>query len=97
LWEHIGMMTGSMTIARRTGPLTAAVNDEIVMLDPEQGAFFGLNPVASRIWELIATPTTIDAICAVLTDEYEVDEPACRRAVSDFLQQLAESRLADVG
>jgi hypothetical protein len=90
------MMTDSSVITRETGPLTAPVNDEIVMLVPDQGAFFGLNPVAARIWEIIATPTTIEAICATLIDEFDVDEPVCRGGVSDFVHQLAEARLVEI-
>ncbi|MFV2103511.1 PqqD family protein [Micromonospora sp. LOL_024] len=81
---------------RSSAALTAAVNDEIVMLDPEQGAYFGLSPVASRIWELIAEPATVEGICAALHTEYGVEPDTCRHDVTAFLDDLAGARLITV-
>ena len=40
-------------LARSTEPLTARVDEEIVMLDARQSAYFGLNPVAAAVWDLL--------------------------------------------
>jgi hypothetical protein len=84
-------------IGRNTALLTASVDDETVMLDADAGEYFGLDPVATRIWDIIATPVTVDHICATLLDEYDVDPQTCRSQVLDFLGQLAEARLVHIG
>lgn len=66
------------------------------MLDPEQGAYFGLNPVGSRIWELIERPSAVAEVCRVLTAEFEVDDRTCQSEVLGFLGRLDASRLIEV-
>lgn len=83
-------------MVRSSAALTATVNDEIVMLDPEQGAYFGLSRVASRIWELIAEPTSVEDICATLRTEYGVEPDTCHHDVTAFLDDLVRARLITV-
>src|SRR5258708_5541709 len=40
-------------VARSSGILSAEIDDEIAMLDIERGICFGMNKLASRIWELV--------------------------------------------
>ncbi|NBC19372.1 MAG: PqqD family peptide modification chaperone [Bacteroidetes bacterium] len=62
----------------------------------ETGKYYGMDPVASRIWELIETPASVEAICAQLTDEFEVTAARCRKDVLDFVSALAEEGLVEV-
>jgi hypothetical protein len=90
------VLSVTSTVVHSAEPLTAAVDDEIVMLSPDQGAYFGLNTVGSRIWELIARPRPVAEVCAALNAEYEVDDLTCRAEVLAFLRQLEEARLIEV-
>jgi hypothetical protein len=54
-----------------------------------------LNPVASRIWELLDGQRTSDAIVAALCDEFEVTPEAARTDVDDFIRSLAEAELIE--
>jgi hypothetical protein len=91
------MVSDTSTVVRSSEPLTAAVDGEIVMLSPAQGAYYGLNGVGSRIWELLARPSTVDGVCATLTAEFDVDDAACRTAVLAFLDDLRQAGLVQVG
>ncbi|GIJ46755.1 hypothetical protein Val02_36410 [Virgisporangium aliadipatigenens] len=90
-------LSRAVTIVRADAPLTADVGDELVMLSPEHGEYFGLNAVGTRIWELIAEPRALSELCARLADEFEVDDETCRAEVLEFLRQLAEVDLVRVG
>lgn len=90
------MLSENSMILRSPEPLTAAVADEIVMLSPEQGTYFGLNRVGSRVWELIAEPCSVAAVCAALTAEFDVDELTCQADVLRFLTGLDRARLVQV-
>ncbi len=83
-------------VVRGAGPLTAAVDDEILMLSPEQGAYFGLNEVGARVWELMASPRSVAEVRRLLAAEYEIDERVCRADTIEFLRQLEQARLIDV-
>jgi hypothetical protein len=83
-------------VVRNTEPLTAAIDDEIVMLSPDRGAYFGLNPVGSSIWQLIGAPRTVSSLCRALMQEYDVDGRTCHIEVTSFLDQLERAGLIEI-
>jgi len=60
----------------------------MVMLDMEQGKYFGLNEVATMIWELLKDPLTAEELTAALTEEYEVNEEECRQEVEEWIGEM---------
>lgn len=84
------------SIRRREEPLTASVDGEIVMLDAEQGEYFALGAVGSRIWELLEEPRTLDEVCRALQYEFEVDPQTCREEVARFMRDLHEAQLVEL-
>jgi hypothetical protein len=75
------------TYSQVSGVVTARVGDDLVLLNPATEIFFSLNETAERIWELLASPMTEEALVRALRQEYEVDESHCRDAVSAFLRE----------
>lgn len=86
-------MDPSSFFVRSSAPLTAAVDGEIVMLNPSTSDYYGLTGVGARIWELCAEPQTIDGLVVVLVDEYEVDAETCAAEVRAFVADLESSGL----
>lgn len=76
------------TLRRADGLLSAAVGEELVMMSVSQGKYFNLNGVGARIWELLAEPTSVEALVASLTAEFEVDADTARRETEQFLAEL---------
>lgn len=76
------------TVRRAEGLLAAAVGDELLMMSAAEGKYFNLNDVGARIWELLASPTSVEGLVTALTDEYEVDADIAREQVLDFLSAL---------
>ncbi len=64
-------------------------NNEI-MVNLDKGKYYGLNPVAKRIWDMIAVPMGRDEIVATLMDEYEIDKERCTEEVISFLHNAKE-------
>lgn len=73
--------------------LCCELNGEAVILSLKNGKYYGLNPVASRIWELIQTPLSTDEIQNAILREYEVESEMCEQEVSFFLKQMADEEL----
>lgn len=77
------------TILRRSDAiLHSDVGDKVVMMDLDEGAYYGLNRIAARIWTLLETPTSVSAICDKLCAEYAVDRATCEREVLAFATEL---------
>jgi hypothetical protein len=93
----MSLISADAVVSRRGRPLTNDLSDtETVMLDIERGTYFGLREVGKAIWEALESPTTVDAICEDLVEQFEVDVATCRREVAAFLEQLREHELIEV-
>jgi hypothetical protein len=68
----------------------AALDDGAVLLNTDSGVYFGLDPVGSRIWELVGGPGGVAEADIVhqLTTEYAVDVERLQADVHDFLTLL---------
>ncbi|HKP91770.1 MAG TPA: PqqD family peptide modification chaperone [Thermoleophilaceae bacterium] len=86
-------MEAGTRLIRRDEPLTAVVDGETVMFSPDQGAYFGLDPIGSRVWDLLSEPRSIEELCAILGDEYDVDPDTCRTDVGVLIDELREANL----
>jgi hypothetical protein len=82
-------------ITRNEGIVSSKLKDEVVMLDIEQGKYFGLDPVAARIWEIIETPSSVQSILDTILAEYDVDADVCRQDVDEFLIQMNDLRMIE--
>lgn len=80
-------------VRRADGLLTADVDGELLMMSVEQGRYFNLNSVGSRIWELLAAPVAVDGLVDALTAEYDVTAAEACQEVERFLGALRERGL----
>ena len=83
-------------VRRLDDVLVTEIDNETVMMDIEQGSYFGLNLVGSRIWALLGEPIAIGDLCDQLTEEFEVSREQCEQQVVAFLQNLLERDLLQV-
>jgi hypothetical protein len=69
---------------------------EQVILNLQDGVYYGLEDVGARIWQLLQKPTTIPAIVAALVREYDVDPARCERDLRALLGDLVARTLVEV-
>jgi hypothetical protein len=67
--------------------------DGAVLLDIEQGLCFSLNPVGTKIWEMIKDGRSIDEIADTLERDFRLPRAQLLTDISDFLKQLENMRL----
>ena len=71
--------------------------DEMALLSAKRGTYYGLNSPATRIWDLIETPHSLDEICAKLQAEFDVARDVCHKQSSELLEELiAEGLCSEV-
>lgn len=51
--------------------LSTEVDGEIILLDPESGRYYGLNPMASRMLMLLLSSADHESVLSILASEYE--------------------------
>ncbi len=82
------------TILKRNPELISTdVDGEKVMMSIENGEYFGLDSVGSRIWELIENPIKVEVLVNLLIDEFDVSKEQCEVDTLEFLNELMEKKL----
>jgi hypothetical protein len=89
-------MTLDTTLVRNNSLTTAELDGEVVMLSLETNRYYGLNSVGTRIWELLAQPMPLAAVCDIIQRENEVTREQCEREVLAVAQKLLDEKLAQV-
>jgi len=83
-------------VSRTREQVSCDVGGEAAVLNLANGAYYGLDAVGARIWNLLATPKTVSQIRDALLEEYEVVPEHCERDLWRFLSELAEEGLIEV-
>ena len=83
-------------VRRANDVFSANIDTELVMMRLESNGYFGLDAIGRRIWELLAAPRTVSAICTALAAEYDVAPAECEADVVRFLGELAAYGVVDV-
>ena len=69
---------------------------EAVILDLRSGTYFGLDPVGTRMWSLLAQYGCIRPAYEVLVEEYDVSEQRLQQDLLDLVEKLATHGLLQV-
>ncbi len=84
-------ITMDTTISQTKDIVASDIDGEVVMMSIEDGAYYGIDSVGSRIWELIETPRRVSDLIEKLMEEFKVDRPTCEKDVLKFLEELQKN------
>lgn len=87
---HDRIVIAQHVVARKVG-------DEIALLDLDNGTYFGLNEMGSRIWELIADGKSLSEICDLLLAEFDVVRDILDADVRELARELNAKGLIRIG
>lgn len=68
--------------------LARQVGGETVMLDLAKGAYFGLDPVGARMWQLLTEGKTLAEVCDAIVEEYDASHAAVERDLLALVDEL---------
>jgi len=83
-------------IKRCEGIVEADIDGETVMMSIENGEYYGLNEVASRIWALVEQPFSEQNICDALHHDYDATPSQIRDEVRAFINDMVEKRIIQI-
>lgn len=89
-------ITLNSTISQIEDIVASDIDNEKVMMSIERGEYFGLEPIGSRIWELLAEPVKVSAIIDALLPQFDVDRQTCEQDVLAFLEELHNAGILQV-
>jgi len=70
-----------------------AVGEELVLLDLERGIYYGLDPVGARMWQLLASGSSFDAVIETMLTEYDVAREQLQADLERLTKELRERGL----
>lgn len=86
-------LTKDACIARADNLIFTDLDDETILMSIDQGAYYGMEQTARRIWELLESPRIISDLCSRLSEEYRVEPALCEPEIISFLEELREEGL----
>jgi len=69
------------------------LDGEAVLLNLETGVYFGLDAVATRMWQLIAEQRSLASVLDTLAGEYEADQKTLEADLLELCRQLCANGL----
>lgn len=77
--------------------LTQQVSGTLILLHLDNGEYYKLDEVGSRVWELCdGTRTVADAV-SVICEEYEASAETVEADVLALVRELADEKMVDEG
>jgi len=76
--------------------LASDFGSECVLLNLNNGTYYGLEDVGGVIWKMLRTPVTVVDVCHVVTETFAVDFDTCLRDVTNLLDELVANGLVEV-
>ena len=69
---------------------------EAVLLNLKTGAYFGLDPVGTRVWQLLVEHGSVAQVMDLLLGEYDVDRERLEHDLLELCGELCATGLGDV-
>jgi hypothetical protein len=86
----------STVVVRTAGLLTAPVDDEIVILNPDRDNYVGLDAVGHAVWNLIEQPYEVAELCQKLSQDFDATPEQIAADVLPFLAEMTDEGIARV-
>jgi hypothetical protein len=78
---------------RTESAMARSVGEELVILDPSTGKYFGLNAVGALIWDHLANECSRDDLVAAVIADYDVTTDQAGKDVDDLIGQFRDAEL----
>ena len=69
---------------------------ETAILNLMNGVYYGLDPVGTRVWNLLQQRRTLVELLDILIAEYDVDAALLESDIRDLLSLLVDNQLVEV-
>lgn len=69
------------------------LSGETVLLNLDSGIYYGLDPVGTRVWQLLGEAIPLATVCSTMQKEYAVSQDVIERDVLKLVGDLCDKRL----
>lgn len=72
------------------------VHDDMLGINERTGYCYSINASATRVWEIMNEPVSVNDICSVLCREFVVEKEVCFHDLVEFLSDMLKTGLIRV-
>ncbi|MCK5679645.1 PqqD family protein [bacterium] len=83
-------------VVRSKAPVSAPVEDELVLANVDTAKYYAFNNIATAIWNGIEKEVTVEDLCLHLQKFYDVPAERCENEVLEFVNKMHVKGLVDV-
>jgi len=76
--------------------VSCPLGDESAILNLKNSVYYGVDPVGTRVWNLLKQPRKVADLRDAIVNEYEVDSDRCGRDVLELLEKMRGEGLIEV-
>lgn len=81
-------------ISRNPDVAFTQIDDDLVIMGPEDSLFYGVNAVGTKIWTLLEFNTlTLNEICEQIQHDFAVTEAQCIEDSMQFVNAMVEQNM----
>lgn len=91
------MLNANTIVHRSDSAFDSPLHDELILVQPETDTYFSLGQSGKEIWEILATPMTVNALCNRVATAHDLEQSAVEGDVIAFLADLKDARLIHIG
>jgi len=75
--------------------LSTTLDGEAVILETESGTYYGLNDVATQIWDTLDEPRTVAELQESILEQYDIEADRVQRDLESVLSDMAANDLVE--
>lgn len=76
--------------------VSCPLGEESAILNLKNSVYYGMNPVGTRVWNLLKQPRSVEELRNTLLREYDVDAELCERDLLELLGRMQREGLIEV-
>lgn len=89
-------LTSSSVVSWNDSPLGTPCDGELVLMDMNGGKFFGLDRIATEVWQRIEQPISVADLCAGCIADFDGDPGVIEADILRLLETLAAKGLVAI-
>ena len=90
------MLSNPTTVRAVSHQISTTIGGEVVILNMNNGTYYGLEATGAYIWSLLEKPRTIQEIIDMVLLQYDVDRETCEREVEALVDELLAQKLVEI-
>jgi hypothetical protein len=76
--------------------IASQLGAESVILNLNDGMYYGLDTIGTRIWQLLEDPRRVREICALIQEDYDVEPTECENSILALVRELHGRGLVEI-